>query len=87
MSGSETISISADAGAVEIDIGLARMLVVQALAGVLLEMQPGDADLARRPVGQVEDDPAMPDDRLHDIARSDSPPADRDRSSSCGRRR
>ena len=40
------------------------MLVVQAFAGVLLEMQAGDADLARAPVGHVEHDPAMPDDRL-----------------------
>ena len=53
-----------DAGAVEIDIGLRRMLVVQALAGILLEMQPGDADLARRAVRHVEHEPAAPDDRL-----------------------
>ena len=53
-----------DAGAVQIDIGQGRMLVVQALAGVLLEMQPGDADLAHRPVGHVQTDPAVADDRL-----------------------
>ncbi len=40
------------------------MLVVQAFAGILLEMQPGDADLAHRPVGHVQTDPAMPDHRL-----------------------
>ena len=40
------------------------MLVVQALAGILLEMQPGDADLARRPVRHVQHDLAAADDRL-----------------------
>ena len=40
------------------------MLVVQAFAGILLEMQPGDADLAGRAIGHVEHDPAMPDHRL-----------------------
>ncbi len=30
------------------------MLVVQALAGILLEMQPRDADIARRAVGQID---------------------------------
>ena len=33
-----------DAGAVEIDIGVVGMLVVQAFARVLLQMQPFDAD-------------------------------------------
>ncbi len=40
------------------------MLVVQALAGILLEMEPGDADRARPPVGHVEHDTALADDRL-----------------------
>ena len=40
-----------DAGAVEIDIGAVGMLVVQAFARVLLQMQPLDADPdgSRRP--------------------------------------
>ena len=40
-----------DAGAVEIDKGIVGMLVVQALAGILLQMQPLDADpdASRRP--------------------------------------
>ena len=33
------------AGAVEVDIGHGRMLVVHRLAGILLQMQPLDADL------------------------------------------
>ena len=47
---------------VQIDIGQARMLVVQALAGVLFEMQPGDANLSRRAVRHVEHDPPTPND-------------------------
>jgi hypothetical protein len=40
------------------------VLVVQALAGVLLEMQALDADGARAAVFEVEDDLALADDRL-----------------------
>src|SRR4051794_28255005 len=39
------------------------MLVVQALARVLLQMQARDADLARFPLGQVERDGALADNR------------------------
>jgi hypothetical protein len=65
MSGLETISISADAGAVEIDEATSSGLVVQRLAGVLLEMQPLDADGDGIAVGrQVDHDLALADDRL-----------------------
>src|SRR5665213_4174053 len=53
-----------DAGTVEIDIGLPRVLVVHALPGVLFQMQARDADLARRAVRHVEDDLSLSDDRL-----------------------
>ena len=39
------------------------MLVVQRLAGVLLEVQPLDADRHGLAVGQVDDDLALADDR------------------------
>ena len=39
------------------------MLVVQRLAGVLLEMQPLDADGDGLAVGQIDDDLALADDR------------------------
>ena len=52
------------AGAVEIDIGLAGMLVVQALACVLLEMEALDADLAHLTIRQVDLDDALADDRV-----------------------
>ena len=72
------------ARAVEIDEGEFGVLVVDRLAGVLLQVQPLDADLAasrrrRRP---------RPRPRRRSgscTARSDSPAAGRDRSSSCGR--
>ena len=64
MSGLLTISISATPDAVEVDVGLAGMLVVQALAGILLEMQALDADAARLAVGQVDLDLALADDRV-----------------------
>ena len=40
------------------------MLVVQALAGVLLQMQPLDPDLLGRAVGQVDLDHALAHDRV-----------------------
>ena len=51
-----------DAGAVEVDDRHRRMLVVQRLAGVLLEMQPLDADRDGA-VGQVDRDLALADHR------------------------
>ena len=75
-----------DAGAVEIDIGLGRMLVVQALAGVLLQVQARDADLVRLPPSGRSSTISRPCRRSAACtARSDSRPAGRDRSSSCGR--
>ena len=54
-----------DAGAVEIDEAHRRVLVVQRLAGVLLEMQPLDADRrSASPSVEVDDDLALADDRL-----------------------
>ena len=52
-----------DARAVEIDEGFRRRLVVQRLAGVLLEMQPLDADFD--PLGRrhIDGDDALADDR------------------------
>ena len=45
------------AGTVQIDaaVGLARLLVVHALAGILLQMRPDDADLSgsMRPLGSL----------------------------------
>ena len=52
-----------DAGAVEVDEGQRRVLVVQRLAGVLLEMQPLDADRTSSPSGSVDHDLALADDR------------------------
>ena len=52
------------AGAVEIDIGLGRMLVMQALARILLQMQAGDADFAGLSFGKVEHDRALAHHRL-----------------------
>src|SRR5690606_42143822 len=40
------------------------MLVVQALARILLQVQAGDADLALLPLRQIEDDRALADDGL-----------------------
>ena len=51
-----------DAGAVEIDVGIIRVLVVDRLAGVLLQMQALDADLHRLAV-DVDLDLALADDR------------------------
>src|SRR5690606_10166220 len=56
------------AGTVEIDEGLVRVLVMQALAGVLLKMQAGDADLARLAVLEIDGDHALADDRLQILA-------------------
>jgi hypothetical protein len=44
-SGLETISISATPGPVEVDVAHGRVLVVDRLAGVLLEVQALDAHL------------------------------------------
>ncbi len=63
MSGLETISISAHAGAVEIDEGLRRALVMHQLAGILFEMQTLDADGDGLAVGQLNRDLALADDR------------------------
>ena len=43
---------------------LGRMLIVQRLAGVLLEMQARDADLARGTIGKLDLDLALADDRM-----------------------
>src|SRR6185437_9350652 len=51
-----------DAGPVEIDICPRRMLIVQTFAGILLEMEPGNTDLARGAVGHVERDPSLAHD-------------------------
>ena len=56
-----------DAGAIEIDERRVRVAVVQALARVLLEVEARDADVARRAVGQVDDDRAMADNRLAEL--------------------
>ena len=53
-----------DAGAVQVDVGFRRVLVVQRLAGILLQMQARDADLARCAVGQLDLDLALADDRV-----------------------
>ena len=52
-----------DAGPIEVDERHRGMLVVQRLAGVLLEMQPLDADPDGVAVRQVDDDLALADDR------------------------
>src|ERR1051326_1824318 len=49
---------------VQIDIGIVWMLIVQALAGVLLQMQPLDTDLHRFAAGHIDEDFALPDRRL-----------------------
>ena len=52
-----------DARAVQIDIGILRVLVVQTLAGVLLEMQPLDADHDPLAAQEIDDHFAFADDR------------------------
>ena len=52
-----------DARAVEIDVAQAGVLVVQQLAGVLLEVQPLDADVDASAVRQIDGDDAFADDR------------------------
>ena len=54
--------MSADAGAVEVDAGGVRAAVVDALACVHLQVQPGDADGPLRPVFQIEHHPALAHD-------------------------
>ena len=56
------------AGAIEIDQRQRRVLIVQRLAGVLLEMQPLDADADRLAVRHVDDDFALADDRRFVLA-------------------
>ena len=51
------------AGAIEIDIGYGRMAVVQRFAGVLLQMQPLDADGDALAVRQIDDHLALAHDR------------------------
>ena len=53
-----------DARAVEIDIGVVGMLIVDALARILLEMQALDADLDRVALGMVDDELALADNGL-----------------------
>src|SRR5208337_2416111 len=53
---------------VEVDIRLRRMLVVQALAGVLLQVQPRDADLLGAAVGELDLHRAGADDRVRVLA-------------------
>ena len=64
ISGLETISISATPERLRSTKRHRRVLVVQRLAGVLLEMQPLDADGRRFAVRQIDDDLALADDRL-----------------------
>ena len=52
------------AGAVEVDVGFRRMLVVQRLSRVLFKVQPGDADLPCAAVGEFDLHRAGADDRL-----------------------
>ena len=67
MSGFEHNLHQRDAGAVEIDKTHGRRLVVQALARVLLQMQPfnPDRDLLGR--GHIDDHLALADDRLLEL--------------------
>ena len=53
-----------DAGAVEVDVGAPRVLVVQRLAGVLLQVQALDADVPAAAVRQIDGDGALADHRL-----------------------
>ncbi len=50
-------------GSIEIDERQSGVLIVQRLAGVLLEMQPLDADTDRLAIGYINDDFAFTDDR------------------------
>src|SRR5690606_25594445 len=52
-----------DARAVQIDVALGRMLVVQALARVLLHVQARDADLLDRAVRQIDQELPLSHDR------------------------
>ena len=57
-----------DAGAVEVDVRQGRMLVVDGLSGVLLEMQPLDADREAFAVRQIDGDRALPHHRRFVLA-------------------
>ena len=67
-SGFDTISISADARAVEIDVRQRRVAVVQAFAGVLFEMQPLDANGDRLASLKIDDHLALAHDRRFVLA-------------------
>ena len=54
-------------GAIEVDIGLAGMLVVQALAGVLLQMQTLDTHRAYPAVRHIDLDHALAHDRVLEL--------------------
>ena len=68
MSGLDTISISATPERLRSTKRHGRVLVVQRLAGVLLEMQALDADLHGLAIGHVDDDLALADDRRFVLA-------------------
>ncbi len=63
MSGFDTISISATPERLRSTRAHVGMLVVQRLAGVLLEMQPLDADGDGLAVREIDDHLALADDR------------------------
>ena len=63
-SGFDTISISATPERLRSNSAHVRMLVVQAFAGVLLEMQPLDADGHRLAAVEIDDHLALAHDRL-----------------------
>ena len=76
------------AAAVEVEIGVAIGVgeaVVQRLAGILFEVDAGDADAARR-ARRSRSRPGRRSRAAARTARSGSPSAGRDRSSSCARR-
>ncbi len=64
MSGLVTISIRAMPDAVQVDKGLVGMLVMQALARVLLQMQPLDPHPDGLAVLEVDDDLALAHNRV-----------------------
>ena len=67
-SGLVTISISATPERLRSTSDIVGMLVVQRFAGILLEMQPLDADAHRLAVRHVDDDLALADDRRFVLA-------------------
>ena len=63
-----TISISATPERLRSTSDIVGMLIVQRFAGILLEMQPLDADAHRLAVGHVDHDLALADDRRFVLA-------------------